>query len=209
MTLEEKIREKINTTGKDTLLKAMGYHHLEKGRKRLDVFLEAPSIFAWLMHGSFDMKYDSKAFLKVLGKVLHISEREIEETIISSEKRSKELDEMEEPYIFVDTKFKRNNEPIFALAFMESKRRIKLDKVFCIYKSKQNILDEVIRLIQKHFEDNEGRLKLWGKIDLYVYHHIDGSRYIFTPDGKLLDDREEISESKAELHLGNKLIMRE
>jgi hypothetical protein len=40
-----------------------------------------------------------------------------------------------------------------------------------------------------------------------VYHHTDGSKYIFDTNGALLHNQGEISESRAELKIGNQIIV--
>jgi len=63
-------------------------------------------------------------------------------------------------YIFVNTNFKRKNEPIFALAFMESGRRISIPKEQFAFKSDDEIFELVSKIVKKHYKENEGKLQL-------------------------------------------------
>ena len=39
-----------------------------------------------------------------------------------------------------------------------------------------------------------------------MYHHVDGSKFVFDTDGTWLEGHSEISESRAELKIGNQKI---
>jgi len=43
-------------------------------------------------------------------------------------------------------------------------------------------------LIRKHYAVHKGELPVFGKITHYLYSHTDGKTYIFTIEGKLVDE---------------------
>ena len=199
MTLLNTIKEKAATFPNDEILKKMGYHNKEAGKQRLDSLLKSYNLYDWLKAGGFDMKYSSEAFLKKLIEVLGIENADADKEIEEYRGRMDAISKMAHPYIYIDTHFRRQSQPIFVLAFMEGKRRIKIDKEELYGKSLEEVLESISLIIRNHYEESGGSLPVWGKIYTYAYHHTDGSSYIFDTDGKVQDDTEEICESKAEL----------
>ena len=206
MTLHQQIKKQVSKISAEELLKKMGYQNPGIGRKALKSLCDAPSIYEFLKEGHFDFKYGSEDFLRKLGEVLDIPQELLENEIAKDKNRIGAIAKMEQPYIFVNTRFRRNNEPIFALALMERTRNIQIDKELLFEKNKSEILGLVSQMIQEHYAETDGKLPLWGKIHNYIYHHIDGSKFIFGVDGKLQDCEEIPFESKAELLYKNKNI---
>ena len=206
MTLHKQITQKLEQISHDDLLRTIGYHNLKIGHRTMQKFLYTDTIYLWLKTGNFDMKYDSATFLRALIKVLDLSSPFVEEEIQESQKRLGCIARMKESYIFIDTHFKRSGESVFVLAMLGGRRYISIDKELLLYKSKMEIFQEIGKIIRQHYLKHEGRLDLWGEIYTYVYHHSDGNKYIFNPDGTLSEDHEDILESKAEIRLGNKKI---
>ncbi|HFS85500.1 MAG TPA: hypothetical protein ENK72_02660 [Epsilonproteobacteria bacterium] len=184
----------------------MGYHNLKAGHNTLQKFLDAKDIYHWLKTGNFDIKYGSEAFLRALVRTLGLPAVIAEDEILEAQKRLEVIEGMKQPYIFIDTHFKRKGEPVFMLAMLEGRRNIVIDKELLVYKSKKEILEEIGKVIRDHYFSSNGNLQVWGDIDLYVYHHIDGSKYVFNSDGLLSSDHDEISELRAEIWIGNQRI---
>ncbi len=205
MNLIETIHQRIRTLDPDAFVKSLGYRSVERGRKTLEEFLQAPDIERWLSGSHYDLTYSSRSFLEALCRELELGEACGRE-IAAFERKHKELQQMKKPWIFVYTGFRRKNEPIFALAFGERIRRIPLEKEWALGKSPEEIFSDVSRVVRDHYREHEGTLPLWGTIRSYVYHHTDGSRYIFDPDGTLREDEPLPEENRAELRIGGKEI---
>jgi hypothetical protein len=90
--------------------------------------------------------------------------------------------------IFVNTNFRRKNEPIFALAFCESSRHLKIPKDDLLFKTDEEIFAIIGDIIKQHYIETDGILAVWGKIVNYFYRHTDGNRYRFDTDGNLIID---------------------
>ena len=206
MTTQQQIIQKLEEIPKDELLRNMGYRNLNAGYKTLNNFINTESIYSWLKRGSFDMKYNSESFLMALLKAINLSTPFIEKEIQQSQKRLESLSNIKATSIFIDTHFKRKGESIFALGMMEELRRISIGKEMLVFKSKTEILEEIGKIIREHYTKSEGKIKLWGEIYMYVYHHNDGNTYTFNPEGILLKEHQKIVESKAELRIGNQII---
>ncbi|NCB10806.1 MAG: hypothetical protein EOM78_04145 [Erysipelotrichia bacterium] len=89
-------------------------------------------------------------------------------------------------YIYVNTNFKRNGEPIFALAFSEPKRRISLSsKEELFSKTKEEVFEFVSNFVKSHYLQNNGNLGIWGDIDTYQLN-LDNQVYVFDREGIFL-----------------------
>jgi hypothetical protein len=196
--------EKAKAIPAETLLKTMGYHNPRAGRKTLESFLRAPSIYTWLKEGHFDFKYDSETFLGRLAQILEIPADGLKEESRKDQERLSAIAVLQQPSIFVNTRFRRKNEPSFALALREVKRNLPIDKE-AVYEMSDEVLQKYIgSIVQDHYAQNDGKLPLWGTIRNYLYRHTDGRKLLFGPDGKRSHYTGDIVVSKAELTIGGK-----
>ena len=206
MNLLYVINQALKQTTFDELLRTMGYHNLQAGHKTLQKFLDTNDIYLFLKKGSYDIKFNSEEFLQQLLKALDLTSEGNDE-ITQYKRRLNAIGAMRNtPYIFIDTNFKRACQPIFALACMEGRRNIKIDKELLVFKSENEVLDMIGDIVKNHYISSNGKLPLWGKVYNYIYHHTDGSKYIFDTDGTLSHNQGEISESRAVLQIGNQII---
>ncbi len=89
--------------------------------------------------------------------------------------------------MFVETNFKRANQPIFALAIMEGKRNFKIDRYK--FKNKDEELEFVKDFVKKHYKENNGKIELWGKIKHYVYKSDWFNKYLIIDiDGNIITE---------------------
>jgi len=112
----------------------------------------------------------------------------------------KELRKFHHCHIFVNTNFKRTSQPIFALALLESRRRIKIDAKELTFKSLDEILVIVSSIVKSHYKETQGDIGIWGKAVNYVYHHYDNKTYLFNHNGNEIENIV-INESRAVLSL--------
>ena len=204
MTIHQQMIEKAKAIPAKTLLETMGYRNPKVGRRTLESFLKAPGIYTWLKEGHFDFKYDSETFLERLAQILEIPTDALEEEIRKDQERLSAITALQQPSIFVNTGFRRKSEPIFALALMEVKRNLPIDKEI-VYEMSDEMLQKYIgSIVQDHYAQNDGKLPLWGTIRNYLYRHTDGRKLLFSLDGKRSHYTGDIVVSKAELTIGGK-----
>ncbi|GEM_PF-1134637 len=197
----------VKETDRKELLRSLGYHDLQKGKKVLRAFQGAGSLRNWLAKGHYDFVHSSESFVKKLASLAGVDPNVIDRSINTEAKRRAILSQLLPPYIFVDTRFRRKNEPIFALAFMEGKRRIALDKEAVYDRSLRETLQEVSQIIREHYRNTGGKLNLWGKIHEYRYHHLDGRTFRFDTEGRLVEElSRNLDEGGAVLSVGGKEI---
>lgn len=101
------------------------------------------------------------------------------------------------PYIFIETDFKRKNEPVFMLAALQHQRYLPIEeKTQSLSLNEQ--LDVIGEKIKVHYQQ-QTCLKLWGEIQKYVFNYNESSALQFSTKGELLEAVEDYVYSKATL----------
>jgi len=198
------IKKRVQFSEIETLSKELGYSSTKKATKIIESFLDSKDVYSWLHLGYYDFKYTSEEFLKKLCCIFDVDYRHVENELKKEDIYYKEVARVQKNYIFVNTNFKRKNEPIFALACLEHNRNICLEAKEVVFKTKDEVLKIVSQTVQKHYKQSAGKLPLWGKISNYIYHH-DDEVFIFSTDGKIIKNVA-VDESKATLSIKGKDI---
>ena len=195
----EDIKEKIKLQNKTFISKELGYSNLTKFEKTLNKFLEFSTLYEWFQCGHYDLVNTAGDFFIKLSRALKIDENTINNEIKNITLYKHEVEKFKDSYIFVNTNFKRKNEPIFALALCENQRRISLYKnENLLFKSIDEILEILSKEIKKHYLQNSDKLGIWGKIVSYQVHIFD-TIYIFHINENLRSNNVIVFESKATL----------
>ncbi|HIQ28243.1 MAG TPA: hypothetical protein EYH42_07055 [Sulfurovum sp.] len=139
-------------------------------------------------------------FLEYLCEVLEISKIDYEVLLDACRDMRRQYDALKEPYIYVDTNFRRKSELIIALAMLEPKRRIKIDKLYYLKRSEEENLAYVSNAVKLHYKWRKGVLALWGQIRNYIYYDGRGNRTVFNCLGDVIEV-DEICESRASVTL--------
>ena len=208
MTLFDQIQKKLQELGIDQVVETLGYKpsRLEKVRDALQILLNAEEIDTFLDQSYFDFRYDTRGLLKAVCTVLNIPKIDLAVTLEAYDDKQRRLAAMKAPYIFIYTGFKRQNQPIVALAAMESKRRIPLDKKMYLSKTKEELDLYIRRAVKLHYKWRKGELPLWGEIRAYIYYDTEGNRTVYSPLGEVIEE-EEIRESRATVKIGHKTLI--
>jgi len=202
MSFLNKIQTWILKQEREKLLLSLGYKPSQNTKitQELDTLLNVTQISDYLDKSYFDFKYNSKTLLKALCDLAEISDIEYEDVIVEYEDNKLKLNALEQAYIFVYTNFKRKGEPIVALAAMENKRRIKLNKKIYLSHTQEEIDSYISDLITLHHKDNNGVLPMWGVIEAYIYYDQHGERTAYSTLGEKIENAS-IPESRATLSL--------
>jgi len=204
MSTYKLIKKRVQFSEVEKLSKELGYSSTKKATKIIESFLDSKDIYSWLHLGYYDFKYTSEEFLKKLCCIFDVDYRHVENELKKEDIYYKEVARVQKNYIFVNTNFKRKNEPIFALACLEHTRKIYLEAKEIVFKTKDEVLKIVSQTVQKHYKQSGAKLPLWGKISSYVYHQ-DDEIFTFSTDGKIIKNVA-VDESKATLSIKGKDI---
>ena len=119
--------------------------------------------------------------------------------MIDETHRALALENAQKPYFFLETNFKRNNQPTFMLSALQSKRFLSVDKA--IYDlSFNDQLEKLSIFIQQHHKEHPS-LNVWGIIVSYVYYYTDDTILIFSTSGELIESTSSYAYSRATLSL--------
>jgi len=164
----------------------LGYGNRTKGALRIQGLIESKNLGA--NQPGFDFKYSNKELLLKLCDLVGIDRAYCEENIYLVNAEHLIEDRRFKPTIFIATGFKRQNEPIIALAMMESSRYIRISDEIGKLSLRQQ-LPHVKELVISHYnrphgeEKLIGALPLWGKIQSYIYHYNEFTVFELNHDG--------------------------
>lgn len=127
------VKQRATAVPADDLLKRIGYHSVgPKARDRLSRVLGAPEL--GLSTPDFDFHFSSRGFAEALCAAAGLEPERYLPALDTIEQRHHEEAGAYRPWLFVDTGIKRSDRPgspLFALAAMESKRRLMLPADTC------------------------------------------------------------------------------
>ena len=107
------------------------------------------------------------------------------------------------PWVFVETKFKRKNQPTFSLAATEYLRRIQLPKEILNLPVESQIPD-VKQIIRNHFSDTGGEIPMWGKIHYYKFFYAKDQSITFGFNGDVIAQGEDFEPPYAHVSVRGK-----
>lgn len=199
MSLYQILCEKY-TENSTTKVKSLGYNNEKKATIKWKNLIEARSIEKFLEEEKYDLVHTNSSFILKVCDVLMINPQEAIDAMKSIRILHYQEAQMSTPYIFVNTNFVRQNEPIFVLACLEHLRRISVTKRVVICTDDEGLSD-ALSIIKDHYRVHEGKLVIWGVIANYHYV-VNGKRYIIDQKGTVLEcaDDNASHESKATLH---------
>lgn len=196
----EQLRSKAAAVPADVLLKKMGYRKPgAAARDRLSKVLADPDL--GLEQGGYDFRYDSKAFVSALCLAVGIANKDAQSAIATITAELAEDAAAFKPYLFVDTAFRRRNEPLVAMAVLESNRYVPLPQRFWRLPLEKQLV-QVSEEVRQHMARTAGKLLLWGGIQRYFYFFAEGHAMEIAVDGEVLGEREDIVPSRVVLEEG-------
>jgi hypothetical protein len=208
MTLLKQIQTYLHDYTIQEVISKLGY----KSSKNIKIIqtihelLEITDINDYLDKSYYDFKYSSKTLLKAICKLAGVPKLVYAATIEEYEDKKRRLLALKQPYIFVDTDYKRKGEPIFALAALENKRRIILDKELYLSKTQEELNTYISNVVKLHYKWRNGKLPIWGNIRAYLYYDEQGNRTVYNTLGDAIKD-EDAWETRANVTLKNTTLI--
>lgn len=199
MSLQYLIKDKLKSSKINELAEALGYSTTKKLSERIGAVTNSDTLSLDSSH--FDFHYSTPEFIRKLCEVLMIplvlcnkviSEIEADLQIKKYKFKSR---------LFIETNFKRKNEPIFALAALEGRRYIPVDDLQGVLLNDQ--FKYIQKLIKSHYAE-QSVLEVWGEISQYVYFYDENTIIIFSTSGDVIDSVEKYSTSRATMSLRRK-----
>lgn len=171
----------------DEILKAMGYQNPTSANfERLQTVVDNADF--GLNDSGFDFKYSSQGFLRALCVATGIDIRVADQRINQIKRLLEEERRAFKPYVWVDTGFKRQSQPLFALAACEHQRYLYFPKGFWRLAIDRQ-LDGAQCLVREHVYETGGDLGIWGKIETYQYYYRKDAAIVLALDGEVVGKR--------------------
>ncbi|MBX2078983.1 hypothetical protein I9T54_05525 [Campylobacter peloridis] len=156
----------LNHTDDTSLARYFTYNNINKFQHTKALFLKCKSIEEWLLKGHYDMVNSSLEFVKKFEFILdkEILNSILEQSVLLKDKYTK----LQEAKAIIKTNFKRKSEPLHTLMFLSHLRVLKFPiSDDMLYLNKTQIMQKLKELAIKHYENSQGKLKLWGDILQY------------------------------------------
>jgi hypothetical protein len=173
---------------REAILKKMGYHKPSATNlERLQKVLNSPTL--GLDVGGYDLRYQSHEFVHELCRALELPLDECDANIARIKRQAEDDRAAFKPYLWVDTDFKRKDQRVFVLAFLESRRYLGLPRWILRLTPEQQLV-QAQELVQEHMRETEGELLIWGTIKRYWFFYAPNRSYWLAPDGEIIAKNE-------------------
>lgn len=182
MTFQTLQKTLLNLKDSSNLAKLLDYKNMDKFHQAIYKVANAKSLAKFLRDGHYDYIYTSKELVLKLASIYKI---DINDELEKAQKLNDELQKYKNSYIYIDTNFKRNTEPIFMLAMMQGVRYLYFDKKELVFKSLDKQPQFISKVVKNHYKKIK-KLPLFGEITGYKFNHL-GKSYSFDVDGALQD----------------------
>ena len=186
----EQIKELTLNSDKKALSKALGYAREKNFSSALADLQIANSLDEFISKGHFDWSHSSKILILALSEHFGLN---VNDELNASKIRYDERAKFRGSYIYIDTNFKRFNEPIFALAMAQYLRYISLTPFLdeLCFKA----LDEQLNII---YYQKTKSLPVFGEITGFKLYLL-GKNYALDTDGNFV--QKEIFEASAWINI--------
>lgn len=194
MYLQKLFARKLKGTSHKDIARQLGYQNIASCETKINKLLSSP--YLGLEDSDYDLKYSTDEFIVKLAQALDIPDLLVGTVVEEIQAELLQQSQKFRSYIYVETFFRRQGQPIFALAFMEGKRHIGINKEVRMLGLDQQ-LSEVQSLIRKHYHHTEGELPVWGTIARYVFYYVEDLAIEFSPTGKIINASIKYAKSRA------------
>ncbi len=179
-------KQNANMLYSQELSEQLGYRSYDKFTTIFNQFIQSYSINSWLEHGYFDLIHNAQSFLIAIAQFSGFSQKEIDAQLNEYDILQKEKLKFKDSFIFVNTNFTRQNEPIWLLAMCETMRRIKLqNNQQLLFQNHTELFRIISDIVVEHYQHNQGMLGVWGKIQDY-HLYLSDEIFIFNAVGQII-----------------------
>lgn len=192
----EQIKELTLNSDKKALSKALGYAREKNFSSALANLQIANSLDEFISKGHFDWSHSSKTLILALSEHFGLN---IEDELNAAKIRYDERAKFRGSYIYIDTNFKRFNEPIFALAMTQYLRYISLTPFLdeLCFKTLDEQLNIISKIVKDYYQKTK-TLPVFGEITGFKLCFL-GKNYALDTDGNFV--QKEIFEASAWIKL--------
>ena len=190
----EELKILTQNSDKKALSKALGYVREQNFTRALANLEAAKSLDEFITKGHFDWAHSSETLILALSEYFALN---IDAELNEVQKLYNERIKFRGSYIYIDTNFKRKNEPIFALAMTQHLRYISLTPYLdeLCFKTLDEQLNIISKVVKDYYQKTKS-LPVFGEITGFKLCFL-GKNYSLDTDGNFI--QKEIFESIATL----------
>ena len=191
----EQIKELTLNSDKKALSKALGYAREKNFSSALADLQRANSLDEFMSKGHFDWSHSPKTLILALSEHFGLN---IEDELNAAKIRYDERANFRGSYIYIDTNFKRFNEPIFALAMAQHLRYISLTPFLdeLCFKTLDEQLNIISKIVKDYYQKTQN-LPIFGAITGFKLYFLDKT-YTLETNGNFI--QKEIAEQVVTLN---------
>jgi len=203
MYIQKLFANKLKGITYPDIARQLGYQNADNCASKIKKLLSSP--YLGLEESAYDFKYSTDEFIVKLAQLLDIPSLVVEKVIEEIQAELLRQAQKFRSYIFVETFFRREGQPVFVLVVMEGLRRINISEQIRRLSLDQQ-LPEVQSLIRYHYRGTNGQMPVWGTIARYVFYYENDLVIEFSPTGKIINASRKYQALRAELSIGGKPI---
>ena len=180
----EQLKILTQTSDKKALSKALGYVREQNFTRALANLEAAKSLDEFITKGHFDWAHSSETLILALSKHFALN---IDAELSEVQKLYNERVKFRGSYIYIDTDFRRNNEPIFALAMAQHLRYISLTPFLdeLCFKALHEQLKTISKITKSYYQKTQ-TLPIFGAITGFKLYFL-GKNYSLDTNGEFID----------------------
>lgn len=180
----EQLKILTQNSDKKALSKALGYVREQNFTRALANLEAAKSLDEFITKGHFDWAHSSETLILALSKHFALN---IDAELSEVQKLYNERVKFRGSYIYIDTDFRRNNEPIFALAMAQHLRYISLTPFLdeLCFKALHEQLKTISKITKRYYQKTQ-TLPIFGAITGFKLYFL-GKNYSLDTNGEFID----------------------
>lgn len=180
----EQLKILTQNSDKKALSKALGYVREQNFTRALANLEAAKSLDEFITKGHFDWAHSSETLILALSKHFALN---IDAELSEVQKLYNERVKFRGSYIYIDTDFRRNNEPIFALAMAQHLRYISLTPFLdeLCFKALHEQLKTISKITKSYYQKTQ-TLPIFGAITGFKLYFL-GKNYSLDTNGEFID----------------------
>lgn len=180
----EQLKILTQNSDKKALSKALGYVREQNFTRALANLEAAKSLDEFITKRHFDWAHSSETLILALSKHFALN---IDAELSEVQKLYNERVKFRGSYIYIDTDFRRNNEPIFALAMAQHLRYISLTPFLdeLCFKALHEQLKTISKITKSYYQKTQ-TLPIFGAITGFKLYFL-GKNYSLDTNGEFID----------------------
>ncbi len=181
--LQVLIHKKLLTVDLKELSHSLGYRGSDKFKQRLTAMFS--NEYLGLDSSYYDFQFSSEEFVRRLCNHLGIPSLLVDKVLVEIQAELGKKKHASKQFVFIDTDFKRQSQPIVALSAMQHRRYLTIDDAVTVSPLDKQLKD-IQEIVMAHYQANP-ILDLWGQVQRYAYFYQPDFIVVLSTGGEIVD----------------------